>query len=645
VLYRCEADGGGVRQISANIEHDNTPWVLPDGRIMYQRWEYVDRSQVHYHHLWTANPDGTGQMVLFGNLNPGGVFIDAKPVPGTNEIILINSPGHGAREHCGHVALLSPTRGPDARGAMRNISKKEYRDPYPVSRDVFLAARGRELMLMDRNGDAASLYCLSETFGNAELHEPRPLVQRARERVVAARADLAETTGTAILADVYHGRSMDGVRRGDITKLLVLESLPKPINYTGGMEPLSYGGTFTLVRVLGVVPVHRDGSARMTLPANRALFLVALDENDSSVKRMQSFLTLMPGETVGCVGCHEARTTAPLNSAPDAKLAAVQSPPACPEPVSGIPDVFDYPRDIQPILDRHCVRCHNPDTRSGGVLLTGDRGPMFSHSFFSLSARQQIADGRNRAKSNYAPRAIGDSASALQRKLEGTHHGVRAGEADRRLVKYWINTGAAWLGTYAGLGTGMIGGYARNRIDRQDLGWPETKAASEVLDRRCMTCHRTPERPLPCSASDNLGMPPWAIDYRSPKLRFSRHILYNLTSPAKSALLLAPLSRSAGGWGMRRAGEGDTDRPEYVEVFADVSDADYVTLLAAIRASKRRLDTVKRFDMPGFRPRREYLREMQRYGVLAADIAAEEPIDVYAVDRAYWRSLWYQPRE
>ena len=77
ILYRCDADGKNIRQLSANTEHDNTPWVLPDGRILYMRWEYVDRSQVHYHHLWTMNPDGTGQTVFFGNLHPGDVYIDA----------------------------------------------------------------------------------------------------------------------------------------------------------------------------------------------------------------------------------------------------------------------------------------------------------------------------------------------------------------------------------------------------------------------------------------------------------------------------------------------------------------------------------------------------------------------------------------
>ena len=109
--------------MSANIEQDNTPWVLPDGRILYMRWEYIDRSQVNYHHLWTMYPDGTGQSVFFGNLHPGGVFIDARPIPGSRDVVLINSPGHGQTEHAGYLARVSPQQGPDELGSLVNISK------------------------------------------------------------------------------------------------------------------------------------------------------------------------------------------------------------------------------------------------------------------------------------------------------------------------------------------------------------------------------------------------------------------------------------------------------------------------------------------------------------------------------------------
>ena len=150
------------------------------------------------------------------------------------------------------------------------------------------------------------------------------------------------------------------------------------------MDPLTYGGSFTLERVLGTVPVEQDGSAHMELPALRSLFFVALDENDLAVKRMQSFLTVQPGEVTGCVGCHEQRTQSFLPAAQPA--GACGGRPSRIEPIDDCPDVFDFPRDIQPILDRLCVDCHGYEKTdrggpyAGGVILTGDHGPMFSHS-------------------------------------------------------------------------------------------------------------------------------------------------------------------------------------------------------------------------------------------------------------------------
>ena len=136
VLHRCDADGSNLRALSANVEHDNTPWPLPDGRVLYQRWEYVDRSQVDYHHLWTANPDGTAQMVYYGNLHPGIVMIDAKPIPGTPKVVAIFSPGHGHREHDGAITVVDPRYGPDdPRAPRRSVARActAIRGPCPNS--------------------------------------------------------------------------------------------------------------------------------------------------------------------------------------------------------------------------------------------------------------------------------------------------------------------------------------------------------------------------------------------------------------------------------------------------------------------------------------------------------------------------------
>jgi len=107
-LFRCDRPGGHIRPLSFNCEHDNTPSVLPDGRILYTRWEYVDRSQVGYHQLWSMNPDGTAVTAYFGNQQHYPLFIDAKPIPGRDELLLIDSPGHGASDHRGHICAITP---------------------------------------------------------------------------------------------------------------------------------------------------------------------------------------------------------------------------------------------------------------------------------------------------------------------------------------------------------------------------------------------------------------------------------------------------------------------------------------------------------------------------------------------------------
>ncbi len=642
VLHRCTADGENIHPVSANIEHDNTPWVLPDGRVLYQRWEYIDRSQVDYHHLWTTNPDGTGQMVYYGNMHPSILMIDAKPIPDTKKVVAVFSPGHGRREHDGVITVIDPKGGPDEKGLSRAVHPQaSYRDPWAFSEDVFMAARGREIVLMDGQGNTTPIYSCTaeETAAGLQCHEPRPLIRRTRERIVPARVDKRQATGTLVLADIYQGRNMVGIERGDIKKLLVLESLPKPINYTGGMDPLSYGGSFTLERVLGTVPVEADGSAHVELPAMRPLFFIALDENDMAVKRMQSFLTVQPGETTSCVGCHEQRTE---SFRPMRDLAALRQRPSRIEPMDDCPDVFDFPRDIQPILDRLCVDCHGYEKTArggpcdGGIVLAGDRGPMFSHAYFTMTVEQIFSDNRNRAVSNHTPGTLGSGASRIFQMIDGSHYDATATEHEKKVLRLWIDTGATYPGTYAGLGTGSIGGYARNRLVNTDFEWPTTQAGAEVIRHRCASCHQG-NNVLPQSLCDERGVSFWRFDINDPRLKMSRHIVFNLSRPEKSLLLLAPLAQAAGGLQRCRSEDG-----EPVAVFADTAEPDYTTLLAMVAAGKENLETIKRFDMPGFQPHPAYLREMRHYGVLPADQPDDQPVDPYALDRKYWESLWYR---
>ena len=646
VMHRCDADGGNIQALSSNNEHENTPWPLPDGRILYQRWEYVDRSQVHYHHLWTMNPDGTEQINFYGNMRPGIVMIDAKPIPGTEEVVAVFSPGHGQREHAGEITILSPKGGPDADPSaveQRISGHYKHRDPYPVSPNYFLVARDAHLELLSDKGETWLLHKLDPALAKAgvKAHEPRLLHARPREKHIPTRMSPTEATGKLVLSNIYRGRQMQDVNPGQIKKLLILESLPMPIHYTGGMDPISYGGTFTLERVLGTIPVEPDGSAYMELPALRSFFFVALDENDDSVKRMQSFLTVMPGETTSCVGCHESRTEAPANRDTSTLLALKRGPSRI-EPVLGIPEVFDFPRDIQPILDKHCLPCHDVDERCGGVLLTGDRGPMFSHSYYSLTWRKQFVDGRNDPISNRAPRSIGAAASPLMKKLRGDHHDVKLSAQEIRMIRFWIESGAAYPGTYAALGSGMIGGYYENGQVGTDHAWPVAKQVKLTVERRCESCHKG-NSVLPLALSDERGVSFWRPDPNDPRLRMSRHAVFNLTRPEKSLMLLAPLAQAAGGYGLCTSSDSDTVGEEGGPVFTSTRDPDYQRILALCQEGKTHLEEIKRFDMPGFAPPEPYVREMKNYGVLSADSVRTSGIDPYALDEKYWQSLWYTP--
>jgi len=611
-LYRMNGDGSNIHPLSSNVEHDNTPWVLPDGRVIYMRWEYVDRSQLDYHHLWTMAQDGSGQSIYYGNQHPGTAMLDAKPIPGTGKILASFNPKHGRPEHMGALTIVDPALGPDASAGAHGFVKGMFRDPYPITEDAFLAVGVPGMAVMNGKGQIEYIYHLKGSNGQMTCHEPRLIRARARELRHAPRTDPAQATGRMFLSNIYHGRNMQGVEPGEIKRLLVMEQLPKPVNFSGGMRPLTIRGSFTMARVLGTVPVEPDGSAYFEAPALRSLFFVALDENKLSVKRMQSFTTLQPGETVGCVGCHEHRTNTPvsrLNS-----LAGRAQRLHRIDPLKGIPDVLDFARDVQPILDRHCVKCHDAEQREGGIELQGDYTPQFTVSYWTIFRKQLVSDGRNLPKSNYAPRRLGTSASPLMQYLEPSHHDVGMSDIEKDTIRWWIESSAVYPGTYAALGTGSVFHMVYH---------PE-------MVSRCASCHASSVY----NTKKRKDVPAWRFGAATDKEGRSTEpgSVVNLSHPQHSLALRAPLARSAGGLEL-------CDKT----VFADTSDALYQRLLAQFKRAQRLLFQVKRYDMPDFRPRPEYIREMKRFGALPADFGPDDPIDVYETDRRYWESFWYQP--
>jgi hypothetical protein len=659
-LHRCDGDGSNIRLLSSGNFTENTPAVLADGRILYTRWEYVNRDPVSFHHLWTMNPDGTRPTAFYGNMHLGGVFIDAKPIPDSDRVLLIASPGHGRNEHAGPVATVTSREGPDVKSAMEYLTQaSDFRDPYPVSELEYLVARGNSILYVRADGTSDVLY-----EGARMLHEPMPIRVREREEIVAPEVDFTASTGTLLLQDVYSGRSMAGVERGSVTHLLVLEDLPKPANFHGGgSQPIGHGVTSTLKRVLGTVPVEPDGSALFEVPASRSIYFAALNSEGRSIKQMRSFVTLQPGETTSCVGCHDSRGESPRNMSGHICDALAREPSRI-EPFENVPSVIDFPRDVQPILDRRCIECHDAVTCEGGVVLTGDHGPVFSLSYYELLLHWQVKDtyddprhGSGRQPGNDRPYTTYSSASPLMDKIEREHYDVELTDQERLIIRLWIDAGVQYPGTYAAYGTGQIGGCWGNNEPVRVMAdaWPDTPAAVDAIERRCGACH--PSNQLPRHVTARIPLDSWGdmLSWTRPLSRYSRHRLFNLSQPEESLILLASLSESEGGYA-KSLDENvaaavvpeDRSRPPvpfvHPIVFEDRSDPDFQAVLAHITAASAKLEEIKRFDMPGFLPNEHYVREMKRYGILPAALdVTVTPINVYETDEAYWRSFWHQP--
>ena len=212
--------------------------------------------------------------------------------------------------------------------------------------------------------------------------------------------------------------------------------------------------------------------------------------------------------------------------------------------------------------------------------------------------------------------------------LDGTHYGATPSRAEIEMIRNWIHVGAPYPGTAAALGTGMV------RPDNLPSGYRAAlKRAQAAHQRRCAECHRG----LPMLEKYSISGP------NNDGFR-NTHLAYNLTRPEKSPMLLAPLARKAGGWGMQKHSADGKPPGEMVEIFQDTDDLDYRAILGFIEMGRLCLEENKRWDTPGYRPHPFYVREMKRYGVLPESFDVDnDEIDVFETDRRYWESLWYYP--
>jgi hypothetical protein len=347
------------------------------------------------------------------------------------------------------------------------------------------------------------------------------------------------------------------------------------------------------------------------------VFFYALDEDGLSAKAMPSYLAAMPGEQVACIGCHEDRTqTGPAgrNTLPMAFL----RPPSNIEPVGGVPRIFDYVRDIQPLWDRHCVACHNYESNAGNVILQGDMTPSYSLSFYELKRPRSGREPFIACDPGYEPDpySTGSGGSRLLNMLKQGHQDVELSKLEMAKLKRWADAGTTFAGTYAAL---------NSVVRSQRISLP-SEDVNATLSKRCYECHKPKQRNR---------------YWLEGEIRDVGHV-YNVTRPEKSLLLMAPLSKAAGGLGLcRKTDERPVDGP-HDAVFADAKDPDYVLLLEFARSVQAQYGQPRWFQAR-HRPADWYVREMKRFGVLPETFnPATDALNGYEVDARYFRLIYEQ---
>ena len=205
-----------------------------------------------------------------------------------------------------------------------------------------------------------NLTLVKEAARRYVLFEPVPLRKTPRPPVIPDRVNPESQEATVYLNDIYAGKGLEGVPPGTVKRLRLFEP-----HYAypgmGGHINIGIDGPWDVHRILGTVPVEADGSASFKVPANTPIAIQPLDENGRAVQIMRSWFTAMPGETVSCVGCHESQNTTPGGRPP----AALVRKPSEITPWYGPARGFSFQREVQPVLDKYCVGCHDGSKKAG----------------------------------------------------------------------------------------------------------------------------------------------------------------------------------------------------------------------------------------------------------------------------------------
>ena len=553
-LFLMDADGANIIQMGNSTLHEAHSTLLNDGRILYDRWEYVDRNFGDAQALWVVRPDGTRHAIYYGNNTPSpAAIIDARAIPESQLIACIFGSCHD--RPWGALTLLDRRMGVDgikpvvriwpadaiAKVAPEGDTRLEdfdsfssirvkYEDPFPLNEKQILVSRYIQKpdgKYTDKMGmylvDASSNQEILLLEGELGIFDPQPICERFKPAMMPVKRDFKSAAGLFFVQNVYEGTHMKGVEPGAAKYLRVVESPPK-LNWTtqpwGGQGQQAPGMNWTNFenkRILGEVPVEEDGSAYFEVPANKFVYFQLLDKDKKMIQSMRSGTIVQPGEVNGCIGCHDDRINVPPPSGKPLK--ALRGKPATMNGWNGKePELFSYVKNVQPIFDKYCVSCHDFDVNDRNKLvLAGDNNAFFNASYIDLYVKKKITVAGAGPAAIQQAYSWGSHASLLTKVIDSDHHGVKLTEAEKRIIYTWLDLNAAFYPVYESA-------YPDNIAGRCPLNDAELKRLGELTNTNFGALNDYKRKAGPQIAFERPELSPCLDKIRSEKTKYNEAV-------------------------------------------------------------------------------------------------------------------------
>lgn len=483
-LYSMEPDGSDIVCLSFHETHEWHPSVTNDGMLVYTRWDYVDRDTDIAHHPWISYPDGRDPRSYHGNYptrreSRPWIEMSIRAIPDSHKFVAVAAAHHG--HEFGSIILIDQRKEDDgAESQLERITPEVpfpeaegrpiqpcmvYGTPWPLSEEDFLCvygadAKNRGIYWIDRYGNRELIYRDPEISCVSPIpFRPRPTppvipdqtTQTARAEKNRSTTEADKMPETISVVNVYES-DFSWPEGTKVEALRIIQVLPK-LTPAPDDPRIGVASQTNARAVLGTVPVEADGSAYFEAPVGKLIYFQALDQQGRAIQSMRSGTYVHPGEQLSCQGCHESKWK--QSSTPSRAPLAMQRTPSKIMPEMDGANPFNYVRLVQPVLDRHCVGCHQ---EKQALDLTGvvDPGKPFTRSYNNLAEKYgfyfEVFNGSIHTGVHGGSRTIagqfGARAAKLTPYLGPDHYDVTLPEEDLRRINLWLDCNSEFLGAY-----------------------------------------------------------------------------------------------------------------------------------------------------------------------------------------------------